>query len=80
MLFQLCKETTHGAFGPASGYGLGVLANLGFGAYVYGAGLPQKWSPGTFDLWAYSHILMHWTLMGAHICEFGFIYVMMLKQ
>ena len=37
--------------------GLGLLN--GTGTVIYAARLPEKWYPGTFDIWGSSHQIMH---------------------
>ncbi|CAG8983915.1 hypothetical protein HYALB_00006882 [Hymenoscyphus albidus] len=35
-----------------------------FGAFIYAAKVPERWAPGTFDIWGSSHQLWHAAVLG----------------
>jgi predicted membrane channel-forming protein YqfA (hemolysin III family) len=40
---------------------------------VYAAGWPERAYPGKFDLWFFSHPLMHVAATAAHVLEYAFV-------
>lgn len=44
-----------------------------FGGVCYSFGIPERFSPGTFDLLFNSHIILHLGLICSSICEFLFL-------
>ncbi|KAI8472799.1 MAG: hypothetical protein J3K34DRAFT_519501 [Monoraphidium minutum] len=57
----------------AAGYAAGTLLSLGAGAAVFATGFPERCFPRTFDVFGFSHQLMHWAAISAHAFEFAFV-------
>jgi predicted membrane channel-forming protein YqfA (hemolysin III family) len=64
----------------AAGYAGAALAALALGGAAFAAGFPERLAPGAFDIFGFSHQLMHLGAIAAHVFEFLFVIEMMLRR